>query len=117
MAEEWRIQRDRKSCERPGCPLPTSRSWFAVLEWPACVRHDLCDACFQDHERRCTDGPPIFWRALRKASGTFLTRWEPRVKPGPGEPTEAFDRFLKDANTPEGIKAALIPDDIKAKFA
>ena len=70
MAEDWKIQRDRKACERPGCPLPGSKSWFAVLQWPECVRKDLCDACFQDHERRCVDAPPIFWRALRKASGS-----------------------------------------------
>ena len=70
MAEDWKIQRDRKGCDRPGCPLPTSKSWFAVLQWPECVRKDLCDACFQDHERRCVDAPPIFWRALRKASGS-----------------------------------------------
>jgi len=70
MADEWKIHRDRKACERPGCPLPTSRSWFAVLTWPDCVRHDLCDACFQEHERHCTKAePPIFWRTVRKASG------------------------------------------------
>ena len=70
MAEDWKIQRDRRACDRPGCPLPTSKSWFAVLQWPECVRKDLCDACFQDHERRCGDTPPIFWRALRKSSGS-----------------------------------------------
>lgn len=71
MAEDWKIQRDRTACVRPGCPLPTSRSYYAVLQWPACVRTDMCDACFQDHERRCPAGePPIFWRALRKPSGS-----------------------------------------------
>jgi hypothetical protein len=71
MTEDWKIQRDRKACERPGCPLPTSKSWFAVLDWPECVRRDLCDACFQDHERRCAaEAPPIFWRALRKSTGS-----------------------------------------------
>jgi ribosomal-protein-alanine N-acetyltransferase len=48
------------------------------------------------------------WDALRKASGTFLTRWEPRVKPGPGEPTEAFDRFLKDAKTPSRERLLIV---------
>jgi hypothetical protein len=67
--DEWRIQRDRKACDKPGCALPTSRHFFAVLEWPACVRRDLCDACFTDYERRCpASEPPIFWRALRKSS-------------------------------------------------
>jgi hypothetical protein len=71
MADDWKIHRDRKACERPGCPLPTSKSWFAVLQWPACVRSDMCDACFQDYERKCTpEAPPIFWRALRKSSGS-----------------------------------------------
>ena len=32
----------------------------------SCIRRELCDACFQDHERRCeADKPPIFWRAQR----------------------------------------------------
>ncbi|MFY9345486.1 MAG: hypothetical protein WAT39_23550 [Planctomycetota bacterium] len=67
MNEDWKIHRDKKACDRPGCPLPTSRSWFAVLQWPECVRRDLCDACFQDHERKCAPGDsPIFWRSLRK---------------------------------------------------
>jgi hypothetical protein len=71
MTEDWKIHRDRKACDRPGCPLPTSKSWVAVLQWPECVRRDLCDACFQDHERKCAPGAePIFWRALRKSSGS-----------------------------------------------
>lgn len=71
MAEDWKIQRDRKACEKPGCPLPTSQSYMAVLEWPACVRRDLCDACFQDYERKCQGAePPIFWRAKRKQKGS-----------------------------------------------
>jgi hypothetical protein len=69
MAEDWKIQRDRRACDKPGCPLPTSKQFFAVLEWPACVRRDLCDACFTDYERRCQGSePPIFWRATRKGS-------------------------------------------------
>lgn len=71
MTDDWKIHRDRRACERPGCPLPTSKSWFAVLTWPDCVRSDLCEACFQDHERKCASGEaPIFWRAMRKASGS-----------------------------------------------
>lgn len=67
MTDDWKIQRDKRACDKPGCPLPTSRSWYAVLLWPECVRRDLCDACFADHERRCAGtAPPIFWRALRK---------------------------------------------------
>lgn len=84
MAEEWKIQRDREGCQKPGCPLPTSKSYYAVLEWaivqagkgantevPQCVRREFCDACFQDHERKCApEQPPIFWRANRKAAGS-----------------------------------------------
>jgi hypothetical protein len=71
MADDWKIQRDRRHCEKPGCPLATSRAYFAVLEWPACVRRDLCDACFADYERRCQgQEPPIFWRGMRKPSGS-----------------------------------------------
>lgn len=67
--EEWKIKRDRKACDRPGCPLATATHHFAVLEFPECVRRDLCDACFQDYERRCSV-PPVFWRALRKSAGS-----------------------------------------------
>ncbi|MFK7741912.1 MAG: hypothetical protein AB8H80_16465 [Planctomycetota bacterium] len=90
MADEWKIHRDREGCQKPGCPLPTSKSYFAVLEWgvlePAagskkpkasdgdisvCVRREFCDACFQDHERKCPEGqPPIFWRAMRRSKGS-----------------------------------------------
>ena len=68
--EDWKIQRDKKACTKPGCPLPTSAQFVAVLEWPACVRRDLCDPCFHDYEQRCAAAgePPIFWRALRKPS-------------------------------------------------
>lgn len=80
MSDDWKIQRDRKGCLKPGCPLPTSSSYFAVLEWlkdedggdaVRCTRRDLCDACFRDHEQRCAaEAPPIFWRAMRKSSGS-----------------------------------------------
>ncbi|MBL8728651.1 MAG: hypothetical protein JNM25_09495 [Planctomycetes bacterium] len=73
MADDWKIHRDRTACDKPGCPLPASRAYVAVLEWPACVRHEMCEACFVDHERRCQSqgaGAPIFWRALRKQSGS-----------------------------------------------
>jgi hypothetical protein len=82
MADEWKIHRDREGCQKPGCPLQTSRSYFAVLEWTpiatkkdpenevmTCVRREMCDACFQDHEKTCDEAkPPIFWRALRKVA-------------------------------------------------
>lgn len=93
MADEWKIHRDREGCQKPGCPLPTSKSYLAILEWApvmvkskgsgkkgskntdseievmSCIRRELCDACFQDHERKCeTDKPPIFWRAQRKVN-------------------------------------------------
>lgn len=67
--EEWRITRDRARCDKPGCPLPGAKSFFAVLELSACVRRDLCDACFTDLERRCQE-PPVFWRAMRRERGS-----------------------------------------------
>lgn len=71
MADDWKIHRDRTACDKPGCPLPTSRAYIAVLEWPACVRRDLCEPCFADLERRCQGAEaPIFWRAMRKQSGS-----------------------------------------------
>ena len=67
--DDWHITRDRKACERPGCPLPTAAHHFAVLEFPECVRKDLCDACFVDLERRAA-APLVFWRAMRKQPGS-----------------------------------------------
>lgn len=67
--DDWKIQRDRARCDKPGCPLASARQYVAVLELPGCVRRDLCDACFADYERRSAE-PPIFWRALRKQSGS-----------------------------------------------
>ena len=67
--EEWKIMRDRKGCERPGCPLPSARQYFAVLEFPACMRRDVCDACFVDLERKSSE-PVVFWRAVRQKSGS-----------------------------------------------
>ncbi|MCA8949357.1 MAG: hypothetical protein KDE27_07630 [Planctomycetes bacterium] len=71
MAEDWKIRVDRNRCDKPGCPLPTSKAYFALLEFPECVRRDLCDACFADYERRCdADKPPVFWRAARRSSAS-----------------------------------------------
>lgn len=66
--ENYKIQRDRGKCDRPGCPLPVATQWFAVLELPACVRRDVCDACFQE-VRRTDERGLVFWRAQRKADG------------------------------------------------
>jgi hypothetical protein len=67
--DDWKITRDRKACEQPGCPLPSARHWFAVLEFPACVRRELCEACFVDRERRAAE-PLVFWRAQRPKTGS-----------------------------------------------
>jgi len=69
--EDWKITRDRQPCERPGCPLPGARQFYAVLDLPDCLRRELCDACFVEHEQQCRQqgAPPVFWRAVRKASG------------------------------------------------
>ena len=70
--EDWKITRDRQACERPGCPLPGARQFYAVLDLPDCVRRELCDACFTEHERDCQEkgSPPVFWRAVRKITGS-----------------------------------------------
>ncbi len=67
--DEWKIHRDRARCEIPGCPLPGQNEFFAVLELPACVRRDLCDACFKNLERSAPQ-PPVYWRAARKHAGS-----------------------------------------------
>ena len=65
VGEGWKIRKDRKHCEKPGCPLPTAKEFFALLEWPSCERHDLCEACFAQLPQ---SGPerPIYWRARRR---------------------------------------------------
>lgn len=65
--EDWKITRDRKACERPGCPLPSAQQYYAVLEFPACVRRDICDACFCEVERNAA-GQAVYWRAQRRKS-------------------------------------------------
>jgi len=66
--EGYKIHKDRTRCTKPGCPLPVATHWFAVLEFPECVRRDVCDACFQDVQRQ-QERPPVFWRARRRADG------------------------------------------------
>ena len=67
MSDQWKIARERARCQLPGCPLPTAREYFAVLELPACVRRDLCEPCFARLEREHGGRRPIFWRARRQA--------------------------------------------------
>ena len=65
-AEGWRIQRDRRRCEKPGCPLRgrAEIDYFAVLELPDCVRRDLCAPCFR--ERTAEEGEHlVFWKVHR----------------------------------------------------
>ena len=66
--EDWKIQRDRTGCEQPGCPLPGSSHYFAVLEFPECMRREMCDACFTERQGRAEkeQQPLVFWRAARK---------------------------------------------------
>ena len=73
-SENWKIARDRTACTRPGCPLPTADAWNALLEFPDCVRRDLCDTCFAE---RCQelgeDAEPIYWRVRRRVHGVQRT--------------------------------------------
>ena len=66
--EDWKIQREKQKCIKPGCPLQGSREYFAVLELPSCVRRDLCAECFHEVERGASR-PPIFWKAIRRERG------------------------------------------------
>jgi|RhiMethySRZTD1v2_1073278.scaffolds.fasta_scaffold1565813_1 hypothetical protein len=68
MTDEWRIQKDKQGCEKPGCPLAGRREYFAVLELPSCARRDLCLECFRELEAGA-ERPPIFWRGQRRADG------------------------------------------------
>ncbi len=66
--EQWKIQRDRTRCEKPGCPLAGAEEYYAVLELPDCVRRDLCQMCF--HQLGSEPGEePIYWKGVRKAPG------------------------------------------------
>ncbi len=66
--DAWKILRDREACTKPGCPLATESEFFAVLELPECLRHDLCATCFHQLERSSAVRP-IFWKARRKQKG------------------------------------------------
>ena len=65
--DQWKITKDRSRCERPGCPLPSARSHYVVLELPSCLRRDLCDGCFRELED--AREAPIFWKAFRRKDG------------------------------------------------
>lgn len=66
--EDWKIQRDKQRCEKPGCPLAGRKEFFAVLELPSCVRRDLCQECFSELETH-SQSTPIFWRGRRREDG------------------------------------------------
>ena len=71
MADEWKIQRDREGCPKPGCALPSNSTYYAVLEWgqstPASLlaRHDArlgWRILLQHVSRHCS------WIAFRRSS-------------------------------------------------
>lgn len=134
LEQEWKIQRDRTACDKPGCPLPTAKSYYTVLEWPACVRRDLCDACFHEVSRK-SERPPIFWKAMRRLDGrkgpvldlVSLRLLFDRLGEEPGERAQALryftsllllrKRMLKmvDPRNAEEEKADLVVVDPKIK--
>ena len=65
--EQWRIQRDRRRCEKPGCPLSGRGEvdYYAVLELPECVRRDLCAPCFRERAAVEDGGHLVFWKVHR----------------------------------------------------
>lgn len=68
--EQWRIQKDRERCDKPGCPLPGEREYYAILQLPDCVRLERCQNCF--HELRKTRDAaelPFHWKIRRTLDG------------------------------------------------
>ena len=96
--EEWKIQKDRTKCEKPGCPLSTSSEYYAVLELPSCTRRDLCEPCFREQEAGAEQAL-LFWRGRRQAKG----------QKGPvldlASLRQLFDR-LGDEEDPEKVETA-----------
>ncbi len=66
--EDWKIQREKARCNKPGCPLNSLREFYAVLELPSCLRHDLCQECFTEMAGKA-ERPPVFWKARRRSDG------------------------------------------------
>ena len=64
--DEWKIVKDRKKCQEPGCPLSASSEYYAVLELPSCTRRDLCEPCFREQEASAEQAL-LFWRGRRQA--------------------------------------------------
>lgn len=96
--EEWKIQKDRTKCTKPGCPLSASSEYYAVLELPSCTRRDLCQPCFREHETEAGEAL-LFWRGRRQSKeqkGPVLDLASLR---------QLFDR-LGDEDDPEKLEAA-----------
>lgn len=66
--EQWKIKKDQEGCAKSGCPLPEAQEYYAVLQWPDCLRRDLCGPCFRELETEEGE-PPFHWKVRRKADG------------------------------------------------
>ena len=66
--EQWKITKDRDRCERPDCPLPSTRFHYVILELPSCLRRDLCESCFRELEGE--SDRPVFWKVDKSEDGS-----------------------------------------------
>ncbi len=66
--EQWKIHKDRQRCEKPSCPLPVEQEFYAVLQLPDCLRHELCQQCFHQL-RESDDSLPFHWKVRRGTGG------------------------------------------------
>ena len=63
--EQWRIQKDRTKCDKPGCTLAADPEFYAILQLPDCVRIERCLTCFNEISA-ANDNLPFHWLVRRK---------------------------------------------------
>jgi hypothetical protein len=66
--EQWKIQKNRERCEKPGCPLAAATEFYAVLQLPECVRVERCANCFEELRHEAAE-LPFHWRVRRTLDG------------------------------------------------
>jgi hypothetical protein len=66
--EQWKIQKNRERCEKPGCPLATATEFYAVLQLPECVRVERCGNCFEEMSHG-EEELPFHWKVRRTLDG------------------------------------------------
>lgn len=66
--EEWKIQKNRERCEKPGCPLAAATEYYAVLQLPECIRVERCANCFEELRHEAQE-LPFHWKVRRTLDG------------------------------------------------